>query len=159
MKLMIWWAQRLGVDGLAWSSAELQDARWGAFAVPEILYRKFLPDAARALAATLSCVFDSTLIPVRRNSRRVTLGNHGWEVQNQRGTPITKPFRSRAQAERFADLTGEFSSLVLPVLWIDRLRLIDSIPLYGSGEAQEWFTRCERRFEINETKVPSANSD
>jgi hypothetical protein len=157
MKLMIWWAQRLDVDGLSWSSAELQKARWGAFAAPEILYRKILPDAARSLAATLSCALDSTLLLVRSSSRRVKPGNHGWEVHNRHGTPVTKPFRTRAQAECFADLTGEFFNLVLPVLWIDCLPPIESIPLYGTGDTEAWFNGRARRFEFSERSVSSTD--
>jgi hypothetical protein len=155
MKLMIWWAQRLGVDGLAWSSTELQKTRWGAFAAPEILYRKILPDVASSLSATLSGALESTLIPVRSASRQVSLGTRGWEVRNRDGTPVTKPFRTRAQAERFADLTGVLFNVALPVLWIDRLQPIESIPLYGTGNAEAWFKRCGRRFEFGDRTVRS----
>ncbi|QIE30275.1 hypothetical protein [Caballeronia sp. SBC2] len=150
MKLMIWWAQRLGVDGVAWSSLELQRTRWGAFASPEILYSKILPDAASSLAATLPIELDRTQLSVRSISRRVRFGKHGWEVRNRAGTPVTKSFRTRAQAERFADLTGVFFNVDLPVLWICRLPPIKSIPLYGTEDAEAWFGRCERRNPLSE---------
>jgi hypothetical protein len=54
-------------------------------------------------------------------------------VQNRQGIPITKPFRTRTQTERFADLTRKFAVLNVPVLWLDGLPKIQSIPLYGLG--------------------------
>lgn len=145
MKLMIWWAQRLGVDGLAWSSADLQLARWGKYGPPEILYRKVFPDAARLLAATLSLALDRTNLSVRDSKRRVELGRRGWEVRTSDDVPITKPFRARAQAEHFADLIGEFFVIDLPVLWINQLPQILSIPLYGLGAAEAWLASCSDR--------------
>jgi hypothetical protein len=149
-QLMIWWAQRLGVDGVAWSSLELQRTRWGAFALPEILYSKILPDAASSLAATLPIELDRTQLSVRSISRRVRFGKHGWEVRNRADTPVTKSFRTRAQAECFADLTGVFFYVDLPVLWICGLPPIKSIPLYGTEDAEAWFRRCERRNPLSE---------
>ncbi|MGF6479459.1 hypothetical protein [Paraburkholderia sp. JPY419] len=138
MKLMIWWAQRLGVDGLAWASADLQLSRWGKYGPPEILYRKVLPNAARLLATTLSLTFDQATLSVRDSKRRVESGRRGWEVRNCDDVPVTKPFRTRAQAEHFADLIGEFFVIDVPVLWINQLPQICSIPLYGLGTAEAW---------------------
>jgi hypothetical protein len=138
MKLMIWWAQRLGVDGLSWSTAEMQSARWGGLGPPDILYRRLLPEAACALAMTLSLTFDQVRLSVRDNRRRIELGHHGWEVRNRDNVPVTKPFRIRAQAEQFADLIGDFSTIELPVLWTGQLPQIRFIPLYGLGEGKEW---------------------
>ena len=66
--------------------------------------------------------------------------NKGWLVQNRQGIPITKPFCTRTQAERFADLTGKFIVLAVPVLWLDDLPKIQSIPLYGLGTIDAWFS-------------------
>lgn len=138
MKLMIWWAQRLGVDGLAWSSADLQFARWGKCGPPEMLYRKALPEAARLLATTLSLTLGQTTLSVRDNRRRVEFGSHGWEVRSRDDVPVTKPFRTRAQAEHFADHISEFFVIDVPVLWIKQLQQIRSIPLYGLGTGEAW---------------------
>ena len=95
-------------DGVAWSTAELQSARWSGFGPPETLYRTTLPDAARSLAKTLGIAFDQTRLSVRTNTRRVDLGRNGWTVRSREGVAITKPFRTREQAEHLADQTGEF---------------------------------------------------
>jgi hypothetical protein len=34
LKLMLWWSQRQGLDGLAWSTVELQAARWKGYGHP-----------------------------------------------------------------------------------------------------------------------------
>lgn len=141
MKLMVWWAQRLGVDGVAWSTVELQMARWRGYGPPEALYRTVLPDAARSLAKALGIPFEQTCMSVRTNSRRVDLDEKGWTVRNRAGAPITKPFRTRDQAERLADMTGEFVDLEVPVLWITGLVAIQAIPLYGVAPAEQWFRR------------------
>lgn len=144
MKLMVWWAQRLGVDGLAWSTAELQAARWRGYGPPEALYRTVLPDAARSLAKTLGISFEQTQLSVRTNSRRVDLGKKGWTVRNREGVSVTKPFRTREQAECLADQTGDFMAVEVPVLWIKNLATIRAIPLYGVASFEEWFqTRAE----------------
>ena len=138
MKLMVWWARRLGVDGVAWSNAELQLARWSGYDPPETLYRIILPEAARSVAKTLNLPLESTRLSVRNDSRWVKLGKRGWEVNHRDGLPITKPFRTRAQAERFADLTAEFVVIDVPALWINGMAPICSIPLYGTGTAEVW---------------------
>ena len=139
LKLMVWWAQRLGVDGLAWSTAELQGARWRGYGPPETLYRTVLPEAARSLAKTLGIAFEQTQLSVRTNSRRVDLGTKGWAVRNRDGVSITKPFRTREQAESLADQTGDFVVVDVPVLWTKGLPTIRAIPLYGAASAERWF--------------------
>ena len=139
MKLMLWWAQRTGMGGLAWSTAALQRARGGDFGPPSILYRIILPEAAKALAAALACRLEPSRLAVRSARHRVELRGNGWEVRNRADVPVTKAFRTRAQAERFADLVGEFSDTEVPVRWIGGLAPIRSIPLYGTGLAAEWF--------------------
>jgi len=139
MKLMVWWAQRLGVDGMAWTTAELQAARWRWHSPPDALYRTALPDAAKSLAKALGLPFDQTQLSVRTNSRRVDLGENGWTVRNSEGVAITKPFRTREHAEHLADQTGEFVVVEVPVLWITRMPTIRAIPLYGVAASNQWF--------------------
>lgn len=143
LKVMIWWAQRHGLDGLAWSSAELQSARWRAYGPPELLYRTLLPEAGESLAAALGLRLDHTDLVVRTGSRQVVQSKKGWSVSNQQGVPITKPFRAREQAEWLADQTGEFVAIKVPVLWIQGMQTIRSIPLYGTGTGAngQWWIR------------------
>ena len=138
LKLMVWWAQRLGVDGLAWSTAELQLARWRGYGPPEALYRSVIPDAAQSLAKALEIPFENTHLSIRTNSRRVELGKQGWIVRNGNGCQITKPFHSRRQAESFADKTGSFLVVQVPVIWIGSLAPLRRIPLYGTAPTQVW---------------------
>ncbi|MFM0348227.1 hypothetical protein [Paraburkholderia sp. RL17-347-BIC-D] len=138
MKLMIWWAQLLRVEGLAWSSAELQSARWRDYGPPELLYQKLLPDAARSLAAALRLSLDQGQLSVRAGNRQVVLDKRGWRVCNREGVSLTKPFRVRAQAEEFAELIGKFVLIDVPVLWIKELAPIRSIPLYGIASTDLW---------------------
>lgn len=138
LKLMLWWAQQSGVDGLAWSTDELQLARWRSYGPPETLYRSVIPDAAQTLAKLLDLPFESTQVSVRTNSRRVELGTEGWIVRNANGCQITKPFRSRHQAESFADQTGSFLAVKVPVIWIGSMAPLKMIPLYGTAPSQEW---------------------
>ena len=53
--------------------------------------------------------------------------------------PVTKTFSQRGQAERFAELTGQFQEIEVPVLWIQGMKRIRSIPLYGAGNAEWWY--------------------
>jgi len=145
MKLMLWWAQRLGAQGLAWSSAELQGARWRGYGPPEALYQTVLPEAARAITNTLGLTVATTTVPVRAGNRQVELTRRGWQVNARDGTPVTKPFRSRAQAECFADLTGHFAALDFPVIWIDGLEPVTAVPLYGTSTAAAWLRNSNRR--------------
>ncbi|MFM0125961.1 MULTISPECIES: hypothetical protein [Paraburkholderia] len=138
LKLMVWWAQRLGVDGLAWSPVDLQHTRWGESGPPQILYRKTLPEAARSLASALALTVDKTTLSVRNNRCSVRPSRRGWEVRNWDGVPVTKPFRTRDQAECFADLIGTCSLIEVPVLWINQLEQIRSIPLYGLQAGEPW---------------------
>lgn len=139
LKVMLWWAQRLKVDGLAWSSAALQGARWRGFDPPLLLYLEILPDAARRLGKVLGLAVEEAQFRIRTYSRHVTEGRTGWEVRNDVDRPVTKPFPTRAQAEAFADLTGEFLLVPAPVLWFNALPRIESVPLYGVGTLESWF--------------------
>lgn len=139
MKLMLWWAQRMGAEGLAWSTAVLQSARWRGHKLPETLYQSELPDAARALAKTLGIAHEQTIMWVRTSARNVRLGERGWLVCNRQGVPITKPFALREQAERLADDTGQYREIEVPVLWLDAIPTIRAIPIYGVASADQWF--------------------
>lgn len=136
LKIMLWWAQRCGAEALSWSSAELQEARWSGYGPPGLLYRKLLPEAAMALAKALQITSASARLRIRTGTRTVELGSRGWEVRTQNGCAVTKPFVHRGQAERFADLTGEFVEVDLPALWLDGLGTITAIPLYGAGAVE-----------------------
>ena len=147
---MVWWAQRLGVDGLAWSTAELQLARWRGYGPPETLYRSVIPDAAQSLAKSLGLPFESTQLSVRTNSRRVELEKMGWVVRNGKGCQITKPFRARMQAESFADQTGDFLVVKVPVIWIGAMAPLRVIPLYGTAPSKVWHREdLNRRQEVD----------
>ncbi len=138
LKLMLWWAQVLKLDGVAWSTPELQSARWRNYGPPEALYRSALPDAARMIAKVLNLEMTQISMQVRSNTRLVELANDGWVVQNRAGTPITKPFRHRSQAEVFADLTGSFVGLNVPALLLNDLPPIKAVPLYGVATEDFW---------------------
>ena len=138
LKLMLWWSQVQKLDGVAWSTAELQSARWKSVGPPEALYRSALPDAARSITKVLNLELAQTSMTVRSNTRWVELADDGWVVRNRSGVPITKPFRHRGQAEVFADLTGRFVRVNVPVLWLANLPAIKAIPLYGVATQDFW---------------------
>lgn len=138
MKVMLWWAQRCGAEGLAWSNAELQQQRWQGYGPPDLLYRKLLPVAGAAIAKALTLRFDTTRLHIRSGSRVVDLTKGSWVVRGRNGHVLTKPFQTRAQAEAFANLTGEITVLDVPVLWLDTKRLLTSIPLFGAGSMASW---------------------
>ena len=138
MKVMLWWAQRCGAEGLAWSSAELQQQRWHGYGPPDLLYRKMLPEAGLALSKALTLRLGAASLRIRGGDRVVERGAHGWEVRGRDGQKLTKAFRNRGQAEAFADLTGEFIVLDMPVLWLDGAERLASIPLFGSGSIDTW---------------------
>ena len=138
LKIMLWWAQRCGADGLAWSSADLQQQRWKGNGPPDLLYRKILPEAGLALAKALPLRLGTASLRVRGSSRVVELGSHGWEVHGRDGQTVTKAFRDRGQAETFADLTGDFVVLDMPTLWLDEIGELTCIPLFGAGCVGRW---------------------
>ncbi len=144
LKLMLWWSQVQKLDGVAWSTAELQSARWRSYGPPEALYRSALPDAARSIARVLSLELAQTSMAVRSNTRWVELADDGWVVRNRSGVPITKPFRHRGQAEVFADLTGSFVRVNVPVLWLNDGPPIKAIPLYGAATEDFWLQSDSR---------------
>jgi len=154
LKLMLWWSQAQRLDGVAWSTAELQSARWRSHGPPEALYRSALPDAARLIAKVLSLELSQTSMPVRSNTRWVELADDGWVVRNRSGVPITKPFRHRGQAEVFADLTGSIVRVNVPVLWLNDLPPIKAIPLYGVATKEFWFQSASRSEKLEGQSEP-----
>ncbi len=138
MKLMLWRAQLLGLDGLAWSTADLQAQRWRGYAPPTWLYAETLPAAAESLARTLGLRSGDVSLSVRSRAWRVEQSDAGWLVQNGYGQQVTKPFRNQVQAERFTDLCSAAEALQVPVLWIGGLPKIKTIPLYGVGSFEQW---------------------
>jgi hypothetical protein len=133
MKVMLWWAQRCGAEGLAWSSAELQQQRWHGYGPPDLLYRKMLPEAGLALAKALMLRLGTASLRIRDGGRVIERGSNGWEVCGRDGQKLTKAFADRGQAEAFADFTGDFIVLDMPVLWLDNIGSLASIPLFGTG--------------------------
>jgi len=156
LKLMLWWSQVQKLDGVAWSTPELQSARWRSFGPPEALYRSALPDAARSIARVLNLELAQTSMTVRSNTRWVELADEGWVVSNKSGVPVTKPFRHRSQAEIFADLTGKFVKVNVPVLWLADLPTIKAIPLYGVATEDFWL-QSDTRSASMEGKRESRN--
>lgn len=132
LKLMLWWSQRLGVDGLAWSTLSLQQSMWGKSA-PDNLYRQQLPDAAALLAKALSIDFAAVTLPFRPLGRIESRDDEGWAVTDQDGVAITKPFATYAQAEQFANLITRPTLIDVPVLWLQGLAPIRCISLFGVG--------------------------
>jgi hypothetical protein len=133
---------RLRATGFPWSSADLQEVRWDGYGPPGLQYRKLLPDAAMALAKALQVTTGAACLRIRTGTRAVGLGMRGWEVRSQNGCAVTKPFDPRGQAERLADLTGDFAEVAMPALWLDGLGPVAAIPLYGTGTAERWTDNC-----------------
>ena len=152
LKLMLWWSQVQKLDGVAWSTAELQSARWRSFGPPEALYRSALPDAARSIAKALNLELAQTSMTVRSNTRWVELADDGWVVRNRSGVPITKPFRHRGQAEVLANLTGSFVKVNVPVLWLGDFPTIKAIPLYGVATEDFWLQPDSRSANVEEIR-------
>lgn len=138
MKVMLWWAQKCGAEGLAWSSADLQQQRWQGCGPPDLLYRKLLPEAGLALSKALPLRLATASLRIRGGGRVVVRSVRGWDVCGQHGQKLTKAFRDRGQAEAFADMTGEFVVLDMPVLWFDDVGRLNCIPLFGAGTVGAW---------------------
>ena len=138
MKLMLWFAQKQHLDGLAWSTPELQRLRWGCHAPPDFLYRRELPESAQQLAKILSLEYSSARLNFRGADRLVEISEQGWRVLDANSAPMTKPFRHREQAEKFADLVGKPMTQEIPVIWLNGLPMISAIPLYGVGSTALW---------------------
>ena len=97
MKVMLWWAQKCGAEGLAWSSADLQQQRWQGCGPPDLLYRKLLPEAGLALSKALPLRLATASLRIRGGGRVVERSVRGWDVCGQHGQKLTKAFRDRGQ--------------------------------------------------------------
>ena len=76
---------------------------------------------------------------VRRSVENfVELLENGWLVIGEAGHSLTKPFRTREQAEHFADLITGRALVAVPVLMLDGLPTIKAIPLFGVGSREDW---------------------
>lgn len=76
---------------------------------------------------------------VRRSVENfVELRENGWLVIGEAGHSLTKPFRTREQAEHFADLITGRALVAVPVLMLDGLPTIKAIPLFGVGSREDW---------------------
>ena len=131
LKLMLWWAQELGVDGLSLSTPALQNVFWSKYKPPDALYRKTLPKAAAQLCRALKMELSEAVVEFRAFGRHVSQSAKGWIVCKDRDVPLTKPFATREQAERFADLTSSFVLYPVPTIWLGDLPPIERIPLFG----------------------------
>jgi hypothetical protein len=153
LKLMLWWAQRIGADGLAWSTADLQELVWAGHKPPRELYDRDLPEAAAQLARTLTIPMSEVEISFRTHGPWVALGERGWIVHDSKEIPLTKPFATREQAEHFADLIDGGGTIGVPCLLLEGLPRIQSIPLFGVGRREDWL-RAEvcRQPAINSAK-------
>lgn len=139
LKLMLWWSHARGIDGLAWSPADLQAQRWAGYEPPVALYDRILPDEAARLARTLGLSVQSMTLTVRAGQRTVEGYDDRWRVLDGDGKQVTREFRRQAQAEVFADLTDARAEWVVPVMWFDGLPPIRVVPLFGTGCALDWF--------------------
>lgn len=136
LKIMLWWAQRKKADGLAWSTAALQESRWQR--PPGLLYRKQLPEAADLLAQALGLEVSEATIMGRRASWLIWSEGDHWYAGSQQKVPYTKPFPSYDQAEKFCMLSKGKVLLQVPAIWLSDLPLITQIPIYGIGKRQQW---------------------
>lgn len=64
----------------------------------------------------------------------------GWLVLvlGLEGTPLTRPFDTRQQAERYVELTAMRIEVPIPALMLAGLPRIRRIPLYGVGRLADW---------------------
>ncbi len=139
LKLMLWRAQAIGAEALAWSTLEMQTRMWGQNRVPEVLYKRRLPEAARTLAKALKLEQREIRIPFHGADRYVDQSSRGWVVLSDKdGRPLCRPFDTREQAERFLDLTVRKTERTVPALMLAGLPRIKRIPLYGVGGLADW---------------------
>jgi hypothetical protein len=139
LKLMLWRAQAIGADALAWSTLEMQEVIWGLCnRVPKILYLRTLPDAARAIAKALKLEKRDVQVTFHEREHTIESSDRGWLVKALDDRPVTKPFDTRQQAERYLALTvGKFEQTV-PALMLAGLPRIRRIPLFGVGGLGDW---------------------
>jgi hypothetical protein len=146
LALMVWWAQRIVADGIAWSIGDLQELIWAGYKPPRGLYDRDLPEAAAQLARMLAITLSEVEISFRAHGPWVALGDRGWVVHDAMEIPLTKPFDTREQAEHFADLIDGGGTIGVPCLLLEGLSRIQSIPLFGVGRREDWLrTQTDRR--------------
>lgn len=138
LKIMLWSAQRQGLDGLAWSTAELQETRWEDHEPPLALYRSTLPRFAKKLASALRLQRDECEIRSVSKMRVVRNTAFGWMIFDADGLLISGPYANRAKANEVATKLEEGEDLSVPVIWLHGLGKIDQIPLWGIGRLQDW---------------------
>ncbi|MEZ5443375.1 MAG: hypothetical protein R3F15_18030 [Lysobacterales bacterium] len=138
LKLMLWRAQAMGVDALAWSTFEMQKRIWGPSRVPEALYKRTLPEAAKSLSKALGLELREIPIPFHAWRYGIKSSARGWLVIDLLGNPVTRPFAGRQQAERFAELIAEKIERKVPALMLAGLPRIRQIPFYGVGRLVDW---------------------
>jgi len=107
-------AQAIGADALAWSTLEMQEVIWGLWnRVPKILYTRTLPEAARAIAKALKLEQREVRVAFHEREHSIESSDRGWLVKALDDQPVTKPFDTRQQAERYLALTvGKFERTV-----------------------------------------------
>lgn len=137
LKFALWWAADQGLAGVSWSPPELHEQRWQEYRPPTEVYRRGLPDAAARLARVLSL----TLSPATMLRRRVLPANPDrsrWLVTGKDERPLSKPFATLEQANRFADALGAIARPQTPVLWLNGPTSLKRMPLFGTGDALLW---------------------
>lgn len=68
-------------------------------------------------------------VPIKLNQHGLQFGlGQTWAAQQTAALAVP------------ADLTGVFEWTTVPVLWLEGLERIQSIPLYGSGTREEWLS-------------------
>lgn len=115
LKFALWWAGQHNVDGVAWSTSELNLQRWRGHNPPTEVYCRGPPDAAGRLARVLSLELSRTAL-LRHRVGQDKRPSRGWPVFAADGQPSCRGFPLRAQADHFADLTGATDRLDVPVL-------------------------------------------
>jgi hypothetical protein len=139
LKFALWWAAKHGLHGVAWSTPEAQCARWRASNPPIAVYQHALPQAASKLARHLGLRLVDGRLSRRRIERGAVADLH-WRVVDAKGNAVTRPFETRAQAVRFADLTGAHANLDVPMLLLPEEFELGCMPLFGARPSQAFVT-------------------
>lgn len=138
LKVMLWWAQRYGLNGISWSTPEMQQQRWSGHRPPEALYRKVLPDAAAALVKALDLELSQVELPVIQRERWIYAAADGWRVYGLNGSALRPVFRTQADAQAFADQEAKTKAVTEPTILLGDMASIVQIPLWGAGSRDDW---------------------
>lgn len=139
LKIMLWTAQQQQLDGMAWSSSEIQADRWGEDGPPLLLYQKLLPKAAGQIAAGLGIQLGTCALPVVTRRRAVIPVAIGWAVVDVgSGRRVAGPFRMQTTAQEEAARADADQSLEVPVLWLKGAPELECVPLWGVGQKSDW---------------------